>query len=72
MRANPDLLTLLANVIFNWFKPKNEQAVVDAVLDILDDSDNVVQGNPNETIEQSIDISKYDLIAWDYVSKREQ
>ena len=72
VRANPDLLTLLANVIFNWFKPKNEQAVVDAVLDILDDSDNVVQGNPNETIEQSIDISKYDLIAWDYVSKREQ
>lgn len=72
MCANPDILNHLANIIINWFKPKKGQAVVDAVLDILDGNDNVIEGNPEERIEDTIDISKYDLIAWDYISKKEQ
>ena len=31
---------------------------------------NTVQGNSDETIEERIDIGKYDLIAWDYISKK--
>ena len=72
MCANPNILNHLANIIINWFKPKKGQAVVDAVLDILDGNDNVVEGSPEERIEDTIDISKYDLIAWDYTSKKEQ
>ena len=72
MCANPDILNHLANIIINWFKPKKGQAVVDAVLDILDGNDNVIEGSPEERIEDTIDISKYDLIAWDYISKKEQ
>lgn len=72
MCANPDILNHLANIIINWFKLKKGQAVVDAVLDILDGNDNVIEGNPEERIEDTIDISKYDLIAWDYISKKEQ
>lgn len=71
LNANSESLSLLANVITNWFAPRNEQAVVDTVLDLLDGNENVVKGNPDEKIEQTIDISKYDLIAWDYVSKKE-
>lgn len=71
LNANSESLSLLANVIKNWFAPRNEQAVVDTVLDLLDGNENVVKGNPDEKIEQTIDISKYDLIAWDYVSKKE-
>lgn len=72
MCANPDILNHLANIIINWFKPKKGQAVVDAVLDILDGNDNVIEGSHEERIEDTIDISKYDLIAWDYTSKKEQ
>lgn len=71
LSAKPEMLSLLANVINNWFAPKNEEAVVNTVLNILDDNDDVVQGNPDEKIEQSIDVSKYDLIAWNYISKKQ-
>ncbi len=70
--VNADLAVLqkLAHTITAWFAPKTEQTVIESITNILQGNDNaVVKGNPDETIEQRTDISKYDLIAWDYVSK---
>jgi hypothetical protein len=34
-------------------------------------TNSAVPGNSNEEIEDRIDIEKYDLIAWDFVSTKE-
>ena len=71
LNANPDMLIRLANVINNWFTPKSEDDVYDSIGSLMGGSvDNAVPGNRNEDIEERIDIGKYDLIAWDYVSTK--
>lgn len=70
LNANTDTLQRLAHVIKEWFEPRRSKTVEDSILAILSgNTDDVVQSS--ETLEQSTDISKYDLIAWDYVTKRE-
>ncbi len=72
LSADPATLQKLAHTINAWFAPKTTQTVVDSISNILQgNTDAVVEGNPDETLEQRTDISKYDLIAWDYVSKNE-
>lgn len=68
--ANPTVLKKLSLVINNWFEPRTKEVVLDTIHNMLDDNDEVVQGNNDEDIDQTIDISKYDLIAWDYVSSK--
>lgn len=72
LSAKPEALQQLAHTITAWFAPKAEQTLVDNITNLLQGNNNhVVQGNPDETLEQRTDISKYDLIAWDYVSTKE-
>lgn len=67
--ANVDALKKLAKVITDWSTQNSNQSVVNATLGLLGgNNDSVANGNPDESIEERIDISKYDLIAWDYVS----
>lgn len=71
LNANPDMLIRLANVINNWFAPKSEADLYDSMDNLMGGStDKAVPGNRNEDIEERIDIGKYDLIAWDYVSTK--
>lgn len=72
LSADPDTLKRLSHVITDWFAPRSQQTTIDSIRDILSgNTENVVRGNRDETLEQRIDISKYDLIAWDYVSRKE-
>lgn len=69
--ADPLALIRLAHIIKDWFAPRSNEAVVNSINDLLSgNTENVVQGNRDETLEQRTDISKYDLIAWDYVSRK--
>jgi superfamily II DNA or RNA helicase len=69
LAANVDALKKLTKVITDWFVPKKAQTIVNNISNMLKGNDDaVVKGNPDESIEKRIDISKYDLIAWDYVS----
>jgi hypothetical protein len=68
MNADVETLKRLSETIKNWFKPKD--AVMNTITSLLKGStDQVVNANPDESIEQRTDIGKYDLIAWDYISK---
>ena len=68
MNADVEALKRLSGTIKNWFKPKD--AVMNTITNLLKGSkDQVVNANPDESIEQRTDIGKYDLIAWDYISK---
>lgn len=70
LAADVDALKKLAKVITDWFTPQAAQAIVNNISNLLNgNEDAVVKGNPDESIEERIDISKYDLIAWDYVSE---
>ncbi len=70
LRADPETLKRLARVITDRFAPKNSQTVVNATLGLLrGNSSQIVNGKPEETLEERTDIAKYDLIAWDYVSE---
>lgn len=72
LNANPDSLKRLSNIIYEWFAPRNNDAIINTINDLLSgNTENVVQGNRDETLEQRTDISKYDLIAWDYISRKE-
>lgn len=69
LAADVDALKKLAKVITDWSTQNSNQSVVNATLGLLGgNNDSVANGNPDESIEERIDISKYDLIAWDYVS----
>lgn len=69
LSADVDMLKKLAKVIMDWSTQTSSQSVVNATLGLLGgDNDSVANGNPDESMEERIDISKYDLIAWDYVS----
>ena len=69
LAADVNALKKLAKVIMDWFVPKKAQTIVNSISNMLKGNDAaVVKGNPDESIEKRIDISKYDLIAWDYVS----
>lgn len=69
LSADVDKLKELAKVITDWSTQNGNQSVVNATLGLLGgNNDSVANGNPDESIEERIDISKYDLIAWDYVS----
>ena len=71
LNANPDMLKQLSQVITCWFLPHSEDSVYDSIDNITGGmGSNTVQGNSDETIEERIDIGKYDLIAWDYISKK--
>ena len=68
--VNPFIKALkrLSNTIKAWFNPTT--AVMDTITSLLQvNTDNVVNANPEATIEQRTAISNYDLIAWDYVSE---
>jgi hypothetical protein len=68
LKADPDTLKRLSNTIKAWFNPTT--AVMDTITSLLQgNTDNVVNANPEATIEQRTAISNYDLIAWDYVSE---
>jgi len=70
LAADVDALKKLAKVITDWFVPQKTQTIVNNISNMLKGNDDaVVKGNPDESIEERIDISKYDLIAWDYVSE---
>lgn len=70
LAADVDALKKLAKVITDWFVPKKAQSIVNNISNMLKGNDDaVVKGNPDESIEERIDISKYDLIAWNYVSE---
>ena len=72
INADPDTLSHLSCVIKNWFAPKSEADLYDSMDNIMGGSTNsAVPGNSNEDIEDRIDIEKYDLIAWDFVSTKE-
>lgn len=69
LAADVDALKKLAKVIKDWSTQNSNQSVVNATLGLLGgNNDTIANGNPDESIEERIDISKYDLIAWDYVS----
>ena len=71
LNANPDMLKQLSQVITCWFKPRSEDSVYDSIDNITGGmGNNTVHGNSDETIEERIDIGKYDLIAWDYISTK--
>ena len=72
LNANPDMLNHLSEVIKKWFAPKSEDDLYGAIDNLMGGStDNAVPGNSSEAIEDRIDIEKYDLIAWDFVSTKE-
>ena len=72
LNANPDMLNHLSEVIKKWFAPKSEDGLYGAIDNLMGGStDNAVPGNSSEAIEDRIDIEKYDLIAWDFVSTKE-
>ena len=72
LNANPDTLSHLSNVIKNWFAPKSEEDLYGSIDNLMGGSnDNAVPGNSDEDVEDRIDIEKYDLIAWDFVSTKE-
>ena len=72
LNANPDTLSHLSNVIKDWFAPKCEDDLYGSINNLMGGSTNsAVPGNSNEEIEDRIDIEKYDLIAWDFVSTKE-
>ena len=69
LAADVNALKKLAKVITDWSTQNSNQSVINATLGLLGgNSDSIANGNPEESIEERIDISKYDLIAWDYVS----
>jgi len=71
LNANPDTLSHLSNVIKDWFAPKNEDDLYGSIHNLMGGSlGNSVPGNSDEDIEDRIDIEKYDLIAWDFVSTK--
>ena len=68
LKADPATLKRLSNTIKAWFNPTT--AVIDTISNLMQgNTDNVVNANPESTIEQRTDICNYDLIAWDYVSE---
>ena len=70
--ADTEMLNNLAHIIMNKFTP-DTNTIADSILDELGgNQNNVVQGNRDEVLEQRIDIRKYDLIAWDFISKKEK
>lgn len=72
LNADPVILSHLADVIRNWFAPKTEDDVYGSIDNLMGGfADSAVPGNSNEAIEDRIDIGKYDLIAWDFVSTKE-
>ena len=69
LAADVNALKKLAKVITDWSTQNSNQSVINATLGLLGgNSDSIANGNPEESIEERINISKYDLIAWDYVS----
>lgn len=72
LNANSNTLSHLSNVIKDWFAPKSEDDLYGSIDNLMGGStDNAVPGNSSEAIEERIDIEKYDLIAWDFVSTKE-
>lgn len=72
LSADTEVLKNLAHIIMNKFTP-DTNTIADSILDELGgNQNNVVQGNRDEVLEQRIDIRKYDLIAWDFISKKEK
>lgn len=72
LNANSNTLSHLSNVIKDWFAPKSEDDLYGSIDNLMGGStDNAVPGNSSEAIEDRIDIEKYDLIAWDFVSSKE-
>lgn len=72
LNANSNTLSHLSNVIKDWFAPKSEDDLYGSIDNLMGGStDNAVPGNSSEAIEDRIDIEKYDLIAWDFVSTKE-
>ena len=52
----------------NWFAKDKQSATEDAITDILTGNTESMVTPDDETIEEHLDVSKYDLIAWDYVT----
>ena len=72
LNANADTLSHLSSVIKNWFAPKSEDDLYGSIHNLMGSSSgNSVPGSSDEDIEDRIDIEKYDLIAWDFVSTKE-
>lgn len=72
INANPATLSHLSSVIKNWFAPKSEDDLYGSINNLMGGSTNsAVPGNSDEDVEDRIDIEKYDLIAWDFVSTKE-
>lgn len=73
LAADVNTLKNLAKVIIDWSTCNSSQSVVNTTLGLLGGNGDVVAtGNPDESIEERLDISKYDLIAWDYVSTNQR
>lgn len=66
LKADPDTLKNLANLLKQWFENNLEERLDEVEDDDLDG--NFSDQNSDETTEERIGIQKYDLIAWDYVS----
>lgn len=72
LNANSNTLSHLSNVIKDWFAPKSEDDLYGSIDNLMGGfADSAVPGNSSEAIEDRIDIEKYDLIAWDFISTKE-